>query len=61
MIIILKEFTGTNRLSKKKGNVPIWPLTSNSNNHPPPLAPALPPWGAGAHAIPLYYLKSRFR
>jgi hypothetical protein len=40
-------------LKNKKGKVPVQPLTPGSDNHPPPLAPALPPLGAGAHAIPL--------
>jgi len=29
------------------GKVPIWPLTYNSNNHPPPLRQPCPHWGRG--------------
>jgi hypothetical protein len=46
----LHEFligAGTSTLPKMMGNVPIWPLTSISHNHPNPLAPALPPFGGG--------------
>lgn len=43
-------------LNSNKGKVPVQPLTSRFDIHPSPLAPALPPMGAGAQAMLLYYL-----
>ena len=43
----------------KKGTVAIGLLTFDANSYLSPLAPALPPLGAGAHAIPPSHLKSR--